>query len=126
MAKVLIIEDEQLIAQMYEKSLEKGGLEAIIGLGGKEGIEVAKKEKPDLILLDLMMPEPDGMQVLSSLKLDPETKLIPVIVLTNVTGENDRELAMKKGASGFWFKKDVDPVTLPSRVREILSKVEKK
>lgn len=123
MAKILIIEDEPLIAQLYEKSLKKEGFDAVIALGGKAGMELSKREKPDLILLDLMMQEPDGMQVLSAIKLNPETKLIPVVILTNVSGENDRQLAMKKGASDFWLKKDVNPASLPLQVKAVLGKL---
>jgi CheY-like chemotaxis protein len=119
--KVLIIEDEDLVARMYQKSLEFDDFDVEVAIGGKEGITSIKEHKPDLVLLDIMMPEPDGMEVLEKIKEDPETKNIPIIMLTNLSGEYDAKLAISKGASDYWVKKDSSPVALGKKIKEKLT-----
>jgi len=120
MIKILIIEDEPLVARMYEKTLKFGGFDVVTANGGDEGLEKAKSNKPDVILLDIMMPEPDGMKVLQSLKQDQATINIPVVVLTNLSGKHDAELALDRGASAYWVKKDTDAKSLGKKVQEIV------
>ena len=98
--KVLIIEDEDLIARMYEKTLTFDGFEVEVAIGGKDGLEKAVNFKPDLILLDIMMPEPDGMEVLETLKRKPDTSGIPVVMLTNLSGK-----PLKRAPSNIGSKK---------------------
>jgi two-component system alkaline phosphatase synthesis response regulator PhoP len=119
---VVIIEDEPLVARMYQKTLTNEGFDVTIAIGGSEGVAKTKNEKPDLVLLDIMMPEPNGMQVLDKLKKDEETSDIPVVMLTNLSGKHDAELALSKGAEAFWVKKDVKPRGLGKMVKEILEK----
>ena len=106
MTKVLIVEDEPLVIRMYEKALTFEGFEVTSAIGGKKGIEATKKEKPDLVLMDIMMPEMNGIEALGEIKKDPEISAIPVVMLTNLSGEHDMELAKEKGATDFWVKKD--------------------
>jgi|SRR3990172_3320225 len=121
MAKViLIVEDEDIIARMYEKALKFDGYEVSIALGGREGLEKIKSARPDLILLDIMMPEPDGMEVLERIKSDPETKDIPVVVLTNLSGKHDAELALSKGANAYWVKSETEIKDLGKKITQIL------
>jgi CheY-like chemotaxis protein len=120
MTKVLIIEDEDLVARMYQKTLMFDGLDVEVANGGEDGIKKTTELKPDLILLDIMMPEPNGMQVLDKLKENPETKDIPVIILTNLSGKYDADLARKKGAVDFWIKKDSEPKELGKKIKEVL------
>ena len=119
--KVLIIEDEDLIARMYEKTLSVDGFEVEVAIGGNEGLEKAKSFKPDVILLDIMMPEPDGMEVLETLKRQPETSEIPVVMLTNLSGKQDAELAIEKGAVEYWIKKEAKPSDFGTKIKEIIS-----
>jgi two-component system, OmpR family, alkaline phosphatase synthesis response regulator PhoP len=120
MTKVLIVEDEPLVARLYEKALTNDGYEVTTAIGGKDGIEKANSV-PDLILLDIMMPEPNGMEVLQTLRRNPETFKIPIIVLTNLSGSHDAELAINKGATDYWVKKDVKPREMGKMVSEILN-----
>ena len=120
MTKVLIIEDEPLVVRMYEKSLRFDNFEVISALNGLEGLEKMKSEKPDLVLLDVMMPEMNGIQVLDEMEKDPTIKDIPVVMLTNLSGEHDAELAMSKGAVQYWVKKDAKPQELGTRINEVL------
>ena len=119
--KILIVEDESIVARMYQKSLTFDGFEVIISLNGKEGIKKAINDTPDLILLDIMMPKPDGMEVLDSLKGDDKTKDIPVVILTNLSGKNDAELALQKGAIDFWVKSNTEMEKIGPRIEKILN-----
>ncbi len=122
MMKILIVEDEPIVARMYQRALKEGGLENIItAVGGREGLAKAKNELPDVILLDVMMPEPNGIQVLEELKANEKTKHIPVIMLTNLSGKSDIELAMKKGADNYWVKKELEITDLVSRLESAVA-----
>jgi len=101
MTKVLIVEDEDLVARMYDKALKFEGFDVTIALGGQDGLEKVKTIKPDLVLLDIMMPEPDGMEVLEKIKTDDEVKDIPVVMLTNLSGKHDAVLAAERGAADY-------------------------
>lgn len=121
--KVLLIEDDQLILRMYQKifSFEKFDVE--LASDGEEGLEKARamQPKPTIILLDVMMPKMNGIQVLEKLKLDPELKNIPVVMLSNLAGENDIETALSKGAVKYIIKSEYDPKQITDMVKEIVA-----
>lgn len=119
--KVLITEDDPLMSRMYQKIFTFEGYEVIAASNGEEGLEKAKTEKPTIILLDVMMPKMNGIQMLEKLKLDPESKKIPVIMLTNLAGEKDAEVAMTKGAVKYIIKSEYDPKQVVDMVKEILA-----
>lgn len=120
MAKILIIEDEPLVARVYEKSLSFKNYEVVTVNNGADGLKMMKEKKPDLVLLDIMMPEMNGMQVLEQAGQDPETKDIPIVMLTNLSGKHDAELALSKGAVEYWVKKDAKPLELGKKIEELL------
>lgn len=126
MIKVLIIEDEPLIADLYAKTLGKEEFDVEIATDGNEGLELAKTKAPDIILLDIMMPEPNGIQVLQALKSDDVTKSIPVVMLTNLSGKNDSSHAFSVGAMEYWVKNDIKSNELGSRVKQVLNKMKEK
>lgn len=117
--KVLIIEDDQLIQRMYEKifTFEKFVVE--LASNGQEGLDKARTVKPTIILLDVMMPVMNGIEVLEKLKQDPSTKAIPVIMLSNLAGGNDIETALSKGAVKYIIKSEYDPKQIADMVKEI-------
>jgi CheY-like chemotaxis protein len=121
--KVLLVEDDQLIQRMYQKifSFEKFDVE--MAGDGEEGLEKARtmSPKPTVILLDVMMPKMNGMQVLEKLKADPELKAIPVIMLSNLAGENDIETALSKGAVKYIIKSEYDPKQVADMVKEVVA-----
>jgi len=123
MSKVLLVEDDPLVSRMYSKSFRFEGVEVTLAKNGKEGLEVAKKIKPDLIYLDIMMPEMNGIEVLGRLKADKETKNIPVVMLTNLSGTHDVETAMTKGASGYMVKSEYKPKEIAKKAKEFLTKL---
>ena len=89
MKKILFIEDEQAIQKSIGDILESRGYKVISALNGEIGLRLAKSEKPDLVLLDLILPRINGFQVLQKLKEDPKTKKIPIIILSNLEGAED-------------------------------------
>jgi CheY-like chemotaxis protein len=121
MLKILLIEDEPLVVRMYQKALTFDGFEVLTALTGKDGIAKAKAQKPDVILLDVMMPEMNGIEVLMELKKDPTIKNIPIIMLTNLSGEQDKQLALSKGAIEFWVKKDLNPMEVGEKIKQLFA-----
>ena len=121
MAKVLIVEDDPLMARMYEKIFKFEGFEVEVAAEGEEGLAKVKSGKPTLIILDIMMPKMNGMEMLTKLKIDPDTKTIPVVMLTNLAGERDAEMALAKGAVKYIVKSQYDPKQVTNMVKEILA-----
>ena len=126
MAKILIIEDDLRLAQMYQKILAFAGNEVAVAADGEEGLEKVKTEKPSLILLDVMLPKLNGLDVLEKLKADPETKNIPVIMLSNLGDMQNAEKAMELGAIKYIQKGDTDPQQVTDLIQEILGTAKEK
>jgi sigma-B regulation protein RsbU (phosphoserine phosphatase) len=112
---VLVVDDNFLNLKLIEKSLEKEGYRVLIANNGPKGREIAAKEKPDLILLDIQMPEEDGFQVIQHLKDNPDTSPIPVLFLTGVSEVDSKLKGFKLGA--------VDYITKPFHPLEVLARV---
>ena len=104
MKKILFIEDEAALQKTFGDILGQEGYQMVSAMDGEEGLRLVKSEKPDLILLDLIMPKVNGFEVLKRLKEDEETKDIPVIVLTNLEGTGDVEKALELGATTYLLK----------------------
>ncbi len=119
-AKVLIIEDDQLIQRMYQKIFTFQKFDVTMAGDGEEGLELARSIKPTIILLDVMMPKMNGFEVLKKLKDNEETKKIPVVMLSNLAGENDVETALSKGAVKYIVKSEHDPKEVSDMVQEII------
>lgn len=118
--KVLIIEDEESLAQMYQTKFEYEGYEVVVATDGSEGIEKAKKEKPDIILLDIILPKKDGFMVLKELKADKLTASITVIMLTNLGQDEDMAKGKKLGAIDYLVKANLTPAQLIDKVKKYL------
>ncbi len=116
--KILFIEDESALQKTFGDILTKGGHEMISALDGEEGLRLAKSKKPDLILLDLVLPKVHGFEVLEELKSDAETKDIPIIVLTNLESMEDVDKAIELGAKTYLVKAQY-------KLEEVLEKVKK-
>lgn len=121
MARVLIVEDDPLMLRMYQKIFTFAKYEVDTAVNGVEGVEKARSVKPTVIVMDVMMPKMDGLAALDTLKADPNTKRIPVIMLTNLASEKDAENAMLKGAIKYIVKSEHDPKEVESMVREIIA-----
>lgn len=101
---ILLVEDEKNIVLGVRTCLDAVGYEVETAENGEIALEAVRRKKPDLILLDLVMPKYDGFEVLDSLKSDPATRGIPIIVLTARAGEEDRQRAMELGAEAYMTK----------------------
>jgi len=121
MIKILIVEDDPLMSRMYQKIFKFEGFEVETAQDGEEGFEKIKKSQPTLVLLDIMMPKINGLQVLEKMKLDPDIKTIPVIMLTNLAGSQDAEAALSKGAVKYIIKSENEPKQVVNMVKEILA-----
>ena len=118
--RILIIDDEADIREVARASLEfVGGFEVSVAASGAEGISMASQDPPDAILLDLMMPSMDGLQTLSSLRMEEKTRGIPVIFLTAKVSHTGAASLSREGAAGVLFK-PFDPMTLPEQLRAML------
>jgi signal transduction histidine kinase len=118
--KVLIVEDEKLLAKAIAATLDMEGLRTIVAHDGDEALEFARTLHPDLVLLDVMLPGRSGVEVCATLKTDPETSSIPVILLTAKGGKDDRALGLAAGADAYVIK-PFSPVQLIDMVRETLA-----
>jgi CheY-like chemotaxis protein len=121
MTKILLVEDDPILSQMYLKIFESESYEVVIAQDGDEGVAKTKSEKPDIVLLDIMLPKMSGIDVLELIKKDPETKEIPVVVLTNLAGEKDSERAMALGAAKYLIKNQYKPTEVEQIVKDVLS-----
>src|SRR5476649_1859821 len=119
MTKLLIIEDDPLMSRMYQKIFTFEKYEVEMAADGEEGLAKVATAKPTLILCDVMMPKMNGLQVLEKLKADPETKAIPVVMLTNLAGQQDAENALAKGAIKYIIKSEYEPKEVADMVKEI-------
>lgn len=104
--RVLIAEDEEFIAALYKLNLEQKGVEVTLVYNGRQVIDTLKTLKPDLLLLDLMMPEMDGFEVLERLQKNKPAKACPIIVLTNLSQQVDRAKCQEMGAKDFIVKSE--------------------
>lgn len=120
MAKILLIEDEEALQKALSKSLEMENYTVISAYDGKTGLEAARKEKPDLILLDLILPQMDGFEVLRELKKSPETKDIPVIILTNLEQSQSVEKTIEFGPLNYLVKANYNLDEIIAKIKELL------
>ena len=115
--KILIIEDYPATSKMIQEMLEMEGFESSVVVDGKIGLEKAAAEKPDLILLDIMLPGIDGLDVCTQLKNDPQTKDIPVIMVSVKASNEDMKAGLARGANGY-IPKPFDPFKLIEVVKK--------
>ncbi|MEA2734592.1 MAG: two-component system, OmpR family, alkaline phosphatase synthesis response regulator PhoP [Humisphaera sp.] len=112
---VLVIDDEKDLLELVRYNLEKEHLDVITASDGQSGLEIGLRHKPDLVLLDLMMPGMNGLEVCKQLRSDPRTKRVPIIMLTAKAAETDKIVGLEMGADDYIVK--------PFSVRELLARV---
>lgn len=121
MAKILIVDDDSLLVRMYQKKFENDGYIVATADDGETALQKVTELKPDLILLDIMMPKVNGLQILAILKENKETSNIPVILLTNVGGsDEDAQRGLELGAVAYLVKASNRPKAVVEKVKEIL------
>src|SRR2546426_12841379 len=121
MTKVLLIEDEAPLRLVVRVNLELAGIEVLEAADGRTGLELARSGKPDLILLDAVLPGLDGWQIAHELLNDPLICQIPVVFLSAHADSSTRERALRLGACDY-ITKPFDPLALPARIEEILAR----
>ena len=120
MKKILIADDKPEVVELVRVTLEREDYEIVDASNGKEALKKARLEKPDLILLDIVMPKMDGFEVCRKLKKDPEIKDIPILMLTAKGQEGDKKRGREVGASDY-ITKPFSPSALLIKIEEILA-----
>lgn len=121
--RVVCVEDEPEMIDLIELILGRKGYEVIGAKGGEKGLEAVRSEKPDLVLLDLMMPDMDGWEVYQQLKADKATRDIPVIVVTAKAQSIDKVLGLHIAKVDDYISKPFSPQELMDSVEQVLSRV---
>jgi len=119
-ARILIVEDDKILRKACEVSLAKQGFEVATATDGEEGLRQAEAGRPDLILLDMRMPRLSGLETLAALKRNEATRAIPVVILSNSSGDADMCKARELGAAGYLIKASLSLRQLGARVAGFL------
>lgn len=122
MTKVLLIEDDPLIYRLYQKLFTLEGFQIELADNGLSGLEVIPVFQPDVILLDIMMPTMNGIEMLGKIKAEDKSKDTPVIVLTNVSDSNVTHMALQAGAVVCLIKSQTEPADVVATVKGVLAK----
>ncbi|MBU0964488.1 response regulator [Patescibacteria group bacterium] len=125
-SKILLVEDDKMLADMYITKFSKEGMEVIRAEDGEKGLKIAKEIKPDLILLDIIMPKLDGFAVLKELKKDPGMGNTHILLLTNLGQSEDVEKGQELGADDYFIKANHTPAEIVEKVKYLLTKKDKK
>jgi two-component system, OmpR family, response regulator VicR len=120
MKKILIIEDEKILSEMYKFKLEKEGFEVFNAIEVDEAIALGEKNKPDLVVLDILLPKESGINFLIKVKNVEELKDVPVLVLSNFDDNETKAKAFELGASDYLIKSNHDPKELVEKIKELI------
>ena len=120
-AKILIIEDDRYISKMYQLKLSLDGFDVQVADDGRIGVDKVREFKPDIILTDILMPEMDGFEVIKIVKGDPETKDIPILIMSNLGQEDHIQKGLEMGAVGYIVKSQYTPSKVVEKIKEILA-----
>jgi DNA-binding response OmpR family regulator len=119
-AHILVVEDDELLSHMYERMFGDNGYKVSVAIDGEDCLAQAKRHRPDVILLDVLMPKLDGLTTLKRLKADPKTASVPVLVISSLTDSATAHLALKLGAAKFIQKSDQRPKQVVEIVQEVV------
>lgn len=118
MAQILIVEDEEVLTDILADKLRKDGYEVATAKNGLEGLEKLKSGKPNLVLLDILMPKLSGFDVLEKMRSDPELLNTPVIIISNSGQPVEIDRALKLGAKDYLVKAEFDPMEVSLKVKK--------
>ncbi len=119
---VLIVEDDVFLAEIYQKKFEMEGFKVSMANNGEKGLADIKKKKPNIVLLDILLPKLDGFAVLEAAKADAAIKNIPIILLTNLGQKDDVQRGLDEGAADYLIKTHFKPSEVVDKVRKVLQK----
>ncbi len=120
MAKILLVEDDPLIIKIYTTRLIADGFQVFSAENGEDGLKLAEKELPDIVVLDIMMPKIDGFGVLEKLRNHEMLKNIPILIYSNLAAEDEVARALKMGATEFIIKANLSPTEMVSKIKQYL------
>lgn len=118
--KVLLVEDDKMIIDMYTLKFTQEGFDVTQAENGKDGLDKASQVDPDVILLDIILPQMDGFTVLKALKEDDKTKDVPVVLLTNLGQDGDVKKGLELGATDYLIKANFTPAQVVDKVKSVL------
>ena len=118
---LLLVEDDPLLVTMYQTKFSAEGFQVFTATDGEAGLQLAKDQKPDIIVLDIMMPKLDGIEVLRAIRQDALLKDIPVLMLSNLSELAKQKEAMELGAKEFLVKANLTPTEVVSKIKQHLS-----
>jgi len=118
--KILVVEDDRFLRELISRKLLGVGYNVVEAVDGEDGIRKIKEEKPDLVLLDLILPGADGFEVLSKTKADPLVSSIPIIILSNLGQKEDVERGLKLGAVDYLIKAHFTPGEIVEKIKIIM------
>ncbi len=119
-AKILVVEDDKFLRELITQKLVREGYEVREAVDGEDGVKKVEEEKPDIILLDLILPGIDGFEVLAKIKEKPDREDVPVVILSNLGQRDDVERGLKLGAVDFLIKAHFTPGEIIEKVEKIL------
>jgi len=122
MKKILIIEDDPFLSEMYAAKFNQNDFQTEVATDGKSGLDKIKADRPDLVLLDIVLPKMDGFEVLKAIKMDPKFKDIPIVLLTNLGQKSEVEKGLSLGADEYIIKAHFTPTAVVAKIKEILNK----
>lgn len=122
MKKILIVEDEEIMIDLLQRKLTREGYEVSVTRDGDEGLKAMREVKPDLILLDIIMPRMGGFEVMEEMSRDPELRQIPIIVVSNSGQPVELDNAQKLGAKDWLIKTEFDPQEVIEKVIKLIGK----
>lgn len=118
---ILIVEDDELITQMYMASLVSAAFHVELQKDGQSGWDAMQKYVPDLVILDFMMPKLNGLEVLTKMRADERLKNVPVVVMSSLMADVDKQRAMDAGATAYWVKNEVNMVDFENRINSVIA-----
>ena len=118
--KILLVEDEKVLAEMYRDKFSEAGFKVVVAFSAEEGFEVAKKEKPDLVVLDILLPRGNGISFLEKQRKDPEISSIPVVAFSNFDDPSTKKEAFRLGVIDYLIKTSYTPQEIIEKLKEYL------
>jgi len=119
---ILLVEDDEFLAELYATKLNLEGFEVGLASDGEKGIKLAGSKKPDLILLDIILPKMDGFEVLKKVKSNKDLKDVPVILLTNLSQKDEIKRGLDLGANDYLIKAHFMPSEVVKKIKQVMNK----
>ena len=119
-SSILLVEDDEFLAELYATKLNLEGFEVSLAVDGEKGLKLIKESKPDLILLDIILPKMDGFELLKTLKADKSLKDIPVILLTNLSQKDEVKKGLELGAQDYLIKAHFMPSEVVKKIKKTI------